>query len=100
MSTHSAKEKEHILPVKTYLAVAAALLVLTVMTVGISFIKLGGWNAVAREYRHGILESAGKAVVEGYCDGVSGQFGRAVQAPEKAVQTDRLAGLGDPGHLL
>ena len=46
MSTHSTKEKEHILPIKTYLAVAVGLFILTVITVGISFIKLGGWNAV------------------------------------------------------
>lgn len=38
--------KEHIIPVKTYLAVTGALFVLTVVTVGISYIDLGGWNAV------------------------------------------------------
>jgi len=47
MSAHTNKDEHHILPVKTYLAVAAGLLVLTVITVGISFIKLGGWNAIA-----------------------------------------------------
>lgn len=37
---------DHILPIKTYLAVAAALFVLTAVTVGVSFIDAGGWNAV------------------------------------------------------
>lgn len=36
----------HILPLRTYLAVAGALLVLTAMTVAVSYINLGGWNAV------------------------------------------------------
>ena len=40
------ESKEHILPVKTYIAVAGALFVLTVITVAISYIDLGGWNAV------------------------------------------------------
>jgi cytochrome c oxidase subunit 4 len=38
--------KEHVLPVKTYLAVTGALFVLTVVTVAISYLDLGGWNAV------------------------------------------------------
>ena len=44
---NDSEHKEHILPVKTYLAVAAGLFILTVLTVGVSFIHLGGWNAVA-----------------------------------------------------
>ena len=40
------KHSDHILPVKTYLLVAAALFVLTAVTVGVSFVHLGGWNAV------------------------------------------------------
>jgi len=46
MNAHADKDKHHILPLKTYLAVAAGLFVLTVITVGVSFIPLGGWNAV------------------------------------------------------
>lgn len=36
----------HVLPVKVYLGVAVALFTLTGLTVAISFIHLGGWNAV------------------------------------------------------
>jgi len=36
----------HIIPLKTYLGVFAALLALTVITVGVSFIDLGGFNVV------------------------------------------------------
>lgn len=36
----------HILPIRTYLAVAGVLLVLTAVTVAVSYIDLGGWNAV------------------------------------------------------
>jgi cytochrome c oxidase subunit 4 len=39
--------KEHILPRKTYLLVAVALLTLTAITVKVSFIRLGGFNAIA-----------------------------------------------------
>ena len=39
--------KEHILSRKTYLLVAAALLTLTAITVKVSFIHLGGFNAIA-----------------------------------------------------
>ena len=38
--------KPHIIPLRTYLLTAAALMVLTAVTVGVSFIPLGGWNAV------------------------------------------------------
>ncbi len=37
---------EHVMPLKIYLGVAAALFVLTGVTVGVSFIDLGGWNAI------------------------------------------------------
>ncbi|MEW5923425.1 MAG: cytochrome C oxidase subunit IV family protein [Candidatus Zixiibacteriota bacterium] len=40
------RHNEHILPIKTYVAVAAGLFILTAVTVGVSFIHLGGWNAV------------------------------------------------------
>lgn len=36
--------KIHITPIKTYLAIAALLLVLTVITVAVSFIDLGAYN--------------------------------------------------------
>jgi len=39
-------DKHHIVPLKTYLAVGFALLVLTAVTIGVSFIDLGGWNAI------------------------------------------------------
>ncbi len=42
----SAEHKEHILPLKTYLGVAGALMVLTAITVGISYIDLGGFNVL------------------------------------------------------
>jgi cytochrome c oxidase subunit 4 len=45
MSTHE-QSHQHILPLKTYLAVAGALMVLTVVTVAVSYVDLGGWNAV------------------------------------------------------
>lgn len=45
MST-SAKHAPHIVPMKVYLGVGAALFVLTAITVAISFIHLGGWNVV------------------------------------------------------
>jgi cytochrome c oxidase subunit 4 len=38
------KEHVHITPVKTYLAVAAALIIMTGLTVAISFIDLGPFN--------------------------------------------------------
>ncbi len=42
----SEKHKEHILPLKVYLGVAAALMFLTAITVAVSFVDLGGWNAL------------------------------------------------------
>lgn len=45
MSEHS-KTHIHILPLKIYLLVGAALLALTAVTVGVSFIPLGGFNVV------------------------------------------------------
>ncbi len=39
-------QSDHILPIKTYLALAGALFVLTGVTVAVSFINAGGWNAV------------------------------------------------------
>jgi caa(3)-type oxidase subunit IV len=47
MSGNESKENRHVLPLKTYLMVAAALFILTGVTVGVSFIHLGGWNAIA-----------------------------------------------------
>ena len=44
MKTHA--EHIHITPLRVYLAIGLSLLVLTAVTVGISFIHLGGWNAV------------------------------------------------------
>ena len=38
--------KHHIVPLKVYLAIGAALFILTGVTVGVSFIDLGGWNVV------------------------------------------------------
>jgi cytochrome c oxidase subunit 4 len=42
----STEHKEHILPLKVYLGVAAALLVLTAITVGVSYIDLGPLNVL------------------------------------------------------
>lgn len=41
-----AKSHYHVLPLRIYMAVAGALMVLTVVTVVVSFVNLGGWNAV------------------------------------------------------
>jgi cytochrome c oxidase subunit 4 len=38
--------RAHVTPLKVYLTVGIALLILTAMTVRISFIHLGGWNVV------------------------------------------------------
>jgi len=46
MSNRSASAKPHVIPLKTYLAVGFALMVLTGITVTVSFINLGGWNAI------------------------------------------------------
>jgi cytochrome c oxidase subunit 4 len=47
MNEQSAQENRHIIPAKIYIAVGVALLFLTAITVGVSFIHLGGWNAIA-----------------------------------------------------
>lgn len=47
MNGHSTHENRHVVSFKTYFATGAALLLLTAVTVGVSFIKLGGWNAIA-----------------------------------------------------
>ena len=39
-----AGQKVHITPIKTYLAIAATLMILTIVTVAISFIDLGPYN--------------------------------------------------------
>ena len=44
--SHYQKAHSHILPLKVYLSVGVALLVLTAITVGVSFIPLGGFNVV------------------------------------------------------
>jgi len=44
--TNDAKAQHHIVPLKVYLMVAGALMVLTYLTVKISFIHLEGWNVV------------------------------------------------------
>ena len=46
MTTRAEHQENHVLPLQTYLLVAAALFALTGITVGVSFIHLGGWNAV------------------------------------------------------
>ena len=46
MSNDAHSHKPHIIPLRAYLLVAAALMVLTAVTVGVSFIHLGGWNAI------------------------------------------------------
>lgn len=46
MKTSQTKTFNHITPLRVYLTVAAALLVLTAITVKISLINLGGWNLV------------------------------------------------------
>ena len=46
MSVKTHSSESHVIPLKVYLAVAAALIVLTAVTVGVSFIHLGGWNAI------------------------------------------------------
>jgi len=46
MSTEASHSSHHIVPLKVYLLVGAALFVLTAVTVLVSFIQLGGFNAV------------------------------------------------------
>jgi caa(3)-type oxidase subunit IV len=47
MSEITKQPKIHVVPLKVYLAVGAALFLLTAVTVGVAAIPLGGWNAVA-----------------------------------------------------
>ena len=42
----SSEHKEHILPLKVYVGVAAALFFLTVVTVAVSYVNLGAWNVL------------------------------------------------------
>ncbi len=44
--SHEQSHPHHIVPLKIYLAVGAALLILTAVTVAVSFIDLGGLNIV------------------------------------------------------
>lgn len=44
MNSQTSGHAHHVLPLKTYLGVAAALLVLTVVTVVVAQIELGAWN--------------------------------------------------------
>ena len=46
MDAKSHESKHHIVSLKTYISVGIALLILTAVTVSISFIDLGGWNAI------------------------------------------------------
>ena len=46
MENTSDKSHIHITPLKTYIVVACALIILTGITVGVSLIHLSGWNAV------------------------------------------------------
>jgi len=46
MSASKAEHANHVLPLRLYLAVGAVLIVLTFVTVAISFIHFGGWNLV------------------------------------------------------
>ena len=47
MSNSGHAKVEHVTPLKVYLATGGALFILTAATVAISFINLGGWNAIA-----------------------------------------------------
>lgn len=42
----SKAHSEHIIPLKYYLGVAGALFVMTIVTVAVSFVDLGGFNAI------------------------------------------------------
>jgi cytochrome c oxidase subunit 4 len=42
----AADHRPHILPVRTYLGVFAALVALTAITVGVSYVSFGAWNLV------------------------------------------------------
>ncbi len=46
MSKDNASHGHHVLSLETYLAVAGALLVLTAVTVAVSFVHFGAWNLV------------------------------------------------------
>ena len=46
MTDHSAQSVPHVLPLKVYLGVGAALLFLTAVTISVSFVPLGAWNMV------------------------------------------------------
>lgn len=46
MSNHTSTPAPHVLPVQLYLGVGAALLFMTVVTVVVAQIPLGGWNVV------------------------------------------------------
>ena len=46
MNTAATDQHTHILPLRVYLGVGSALLVLTAITVGVSFLHFGGWNLV------------------------------------------------------
>jgi cytochrome c oxidase subunit 4 len=46
MSNPSIKSDHHVTPLKIYLGVGVALIVLTAITVGVAQINLGGWNAI------------------------------------------------------
>ncbi|MBU0985607.1 MAG: cytochrome C oxidase subunit IV family protein [candidate division Zixibacteria bacterium] len=46
MSQQNKTNTPHVLPLQVYLGTAAALFVLTVVTVMVSFVDLGGWNIV------------------------------------------------------
>ena len=46
MATSNHTHASHVTPLRVYLGVGAALIVLTAVTVAVSFVDLGGWNAV------------------------------------------------------
>ena len=46
MKEEAMVDNRHIVPLRTYLAVGGALLILTAVTVGVSFLPMGGWNAI------------------------------------------------------
>ncbi|MFH1699375.1 MAG: cytochrome C oxidase subunit IV family protein [Candidatus Zixiibacteriota bacterium] len=46
MSQQAVKGEHYLVPIKVYLGVALALFILTVVTVAVSKINLGGWNVV------------------------------------------------------
>lgn len=46
MRNAAQSKTEHVTPLKVYLGTGGALLILTAITVGVSLIPLGGWNAI------------------------------------------------------